>query len=189
MTPTGSLVTTRLILKRGALPRWAPRGIMSRAESWVVEESEVDPFGKTIRCITKNLDHVKVMQVEESVFFRQTPEGCVRAIQSVFTCSRILQEDAADHGGEDTVQLWLGHGQEDREPRPEQIQGQCPACELRPIFYSRTLLTGSQSRDGISLILEMLRQARPQTMGMGGVSMALSNSPSLYESRNYEPRD
>lgn len=82
MTPTGSLVTTRLILKRGALPRWAPRGIMSRAESWVVEESEVDPFGKTIRCITKNLDHVKVMQVEESVFFRQTPEGCVRAMQS-----------------------------------------------------------------------------------------------------------
>ena len=68
-------MTTRLILKRGALPRWAPKGIVSRAESWVIEESEVDPYGKTVRCITRNLDHVKVMQVEESVLFRSTSEG------------------------------------------------------------------------------------------------------------------
>jgi hypothetical protein len=74
-TESGSLVTTRLILKRGALPRWAPQGIVSRAESWVIEESEVDPTGKTVECRTKNLDHVKVMQVEESVVFRQTDEG------------------------------------------------------------------------------------------------------------------
>lgn len=36
-----------------------------------MEESEVDPFGKTVRCTTRNLDHVKVMQVEESVVLRQ----------------------------------------------------------------------------------------------------------------------
>ena len=47
---------------------------MSRAESWVIEESEVDPFGKVVRCRTKNLDHVKVMQVEESVLFKQTED-------------------------------------------------------------------------------------------------------------------
>lgn len=76
-TPSGSLVTTRLILKRGAMPRWFPKGIVSRAESWVVEESEVDPHGKLVRCVTKNLDHVKVMQVEESVQFAQTMEGSV----------------------------------------------------------------------------------------------------------------
>jgi PRELI-like family len=35
----------------------------------------VDPLGKTVRCRTKNLDHVKVMQVEEWVMFSQTPEG------------------------------------------------------------------------------------------------------------------
>jgi hypothetical protein len=50
---------------------------MSRAESWVVEESEVDPAGRVVSCRTKNLDHVKVMQVEESVVLRETPEGCV----------------------------------------------------------------------------------------------------------------
>ena len=76
-TPSGSLLTTRLILKRGALPRWAPKGIVSRAESWIIEESEVDPHGKMVRCRTKNLDHVKVMQVEEWVMFNPTPEGYV----------------------------------------------------------------------------------------------------------------
>jgi hypothetical protein len=76
------LLTTRLILKRGALPRWAPQGIISRAESWVIEESEVDPFGKIVRCRTKNLDHVKVMQVEETQLFEQNDEGCVPCISS-----------------------------------------------------------------------------------------------------------
>ncbi|KAG6844278.1 hypothetical protein H0H87_008227 [Tephrocybe sp. NHM501043] len=74
LTPAGTLLTTRLILKRGALPKWA-HSIVGRAESWVIEESEVDPLGKTVRCRTKNLDHVKVMQVEEWVMFRQTAEG------------------------------------------------------------------------------------------------------------------
>ena len=59
------------------MPRWFPKGIVSRAESWVIEESEVDPYGKVLRCVTKNLDHVKVMQVEESVCFAQNAEGYV----------------------------------------------------------------------------------------------------------------
>ncbi|KAH8120515.1 MSF1-domain-containing protein [Phellopilus nigrolimitatus] len=74
-TASGTLSTTRLILKRGALPKWAPKGIMSRAESWVIEESEVDPFGRVVRCETKNLDHVKVMQVEESTELREVENG------------------------------------------------------------------------------------------------------------------
>lgn len=76
-TPTeaGTLLTTRLILKRGALPKWAPRNIISRAESWVIEESEVDPYGRVVKCQTKNLDHVKVMQVHESVQLRELEDG------------------------------------------------------------------------------------------------------------------
>ncbi|KAI3486879.1 hypothetical protein L1887_49517 [Cichorium endivia] len=34
------LCTTRLILKRGNLPKWAPSGIIKNAESWVMEQSE-----------------------------------------------------------------------------------------------------------------------------------------------------
>lgn len=41
----------------------------------MIEESEVDPFGQVVRCVTKNLDHVKIMQVEESVQFAQNSEG------------------------------------------------------------------------------------------------------------------
>lgn len=81
-TASGTLSTTRLILKRGALPKWAPKGIMSRAESWVIEESEVDPFGRVVRCETKNLDHVKVMQVEESTELREVENGCVSILRA-----------------------------------------------------------------------------------------------------------
>jgi hypothetical protein len=100
LTPQGSLLTTRLVLKRGALPRWAPQGIVSRAESWVVEESEVDSLGKIVRCRTRNLDHVKVMQVEESVFFRQSEDGYVifqdpRSSYSSLFYSKTLQTTEA----------------------------------------------------------------------------------------------
>jgi PRELI-like family len=76
-TPSGSLLTTRIILKTATLPRWAPRGIVSRSESWILEESEVDPHGKVVRCLTRNLDHVKAMQVRETQTFSQAGEGCV----------------------------------------------------------------------------------------------------------------
>lgn len=37
----------------------------------------MDPFGETVQCRTRNLDHVKVMQVEESVVFKQAGDGYV----------------------------------------------------------------------------------------------------------------
>jgi len=74
-TPEGSLITKRLMLKRGAVPKWLPRGIVSRAESWIVEESEVDPWGKVVRCTTKNLDHVKVLSVKEAAVITEAPNG------------------------------------------------------------------------------------------------------------------
>ncbi|KDQ54857.1 hypothetical protein JAAARDRAFT_37970 [Jaapia argillacea MUCL 33604] len=75
LTSTGTLLTTRLILKQGALPRWAPQGMVPRSESWVIEESEVDPYGKVVRCQSRNLDHVKVMSAQESVVLKPTEDG------------------------------------------------------------------------------------------------------------------
>lgn len=63
---TGKLRTTKLLLKRGALPRWAPRGIMERAESWVLEESEVDVLGGQVQVSTRNIDHTVVLEVVET---------------------------------------------------------------------------------------------------------------------------
>jgi len=143
-TPSGSLVTTRLILKRGALPRWAPKGIVSRAESWVIEESEVDPVGKTVRCRTKNLDHVKVMQVEEHVFLRQTEDG--KTMQT--TEARIL----SGFGWGLTKKI-ENHG------------------------LARFKQNVQRSREGVSLILNLLRQSRLQTMTLGGEPMAMDMVP------------
>jgi len=42
-----------------------------------VEESEVDPDGRVVRCKTRNLDHVKVMQVHEDVELHEAENGYV----------------------------------------------------------------------------------------------------------------
>ena len=54
---------------------------MPKAESWILEESEVDPVNGTVRCTTKNLDHVKVMRVEEHVTFQRTEDKLVCFLQ------------------------------------------------------------------------------------------------------------
>jgi hypothetical protein len=77
-SPSGSLLTTRVILKKATLPRWAPKGIVSRSESWILEESEVDPHGKVVRCLTRNLEHVKALKVHETQTFSQVEEGYVK---------------------------------------------------------------------------------------------------------------
>ncbi|KAH7915125.1 MSF1-domain-containing protein [Hygrophoropsis aurantiaca] len=133
-TESGSLLTTRLILKRGALPRWAPQGIISKTESWVVEESEVDPFGKVVRCRTKNLDHVKVMQIEETQLFEQAENGRTLQTTEAYITSKFgwgLTKRIESHG----LARFKAHVQ--------------------------------RSREGVSLILNLLRQARVQPMALG----------------------
>ncbi|KAH9166394.1 hypothetical protein EDB89DRAFT_2130202 [Lactarius sanguifluus] len=57
-TSSGSLLTSRLILKKATLPRCAPKGIFS--------QSEVDPYRKVC---------VKAMQIHENQTFSQLGEG------------------------------------------------------------------------------------------------------------------
>lgn len=138
---TGSLLTTRLILKRGALPRWAPQGIITRAETWVIEESEVDPEGKVVRCRTKNLDHVKVMQVQETQTFKQTQDG------------KTLQTTGA------SIVSGFGWGLTKR---------------IESHGLARFKANMQRSREGVSLILDLIRQSRlhPMTMGASYLSLA-----------------
>ncbi|TFK30748.1 MSF1-domain-containing protein [Coprinopsis marcescibilis] len=141
-TDNGTLMTTRLILKRGNLPRWIPKGLVSRAESWLVEESEVDPFGKVVKCTTKNLDNLKVMRVEESVQFRQTADG------------KTLQHSE--------VRIMSGFG-----------WGLTKRIENYGITKFQSNL--QRSRDGVSLILELIRQSRLQPMTLGGNTLLPPN--------------
>lgn len=82
------LKTTRLIFKTGTLPKWAPKSIIKNAESWVLEESEVDldaleenvvekrgGVGREMRSWTRNLDHANTMAVTESNVFRESFHG------------------------------------------------------------------------------------------------------------------
>ncbi|KAH7883854.1 PRELI-like family-domain-containing protein [Phlebopus sp. FC_14] len=145
-TESGSLFTTRLLLKRGTLPRWAPRGIISRTESWVIEESEVDPFGKIVRCRTKNLEHVKVMQIEETQLFQQTEAGRTLQTTEAYITSRFgwgLTKRIESHG------------------------------------LTRFKAQVQRSRQGVSLILDLIRQARLRPMPLGPYMSTLHSDSSF----------
>ncbi|KAF9581987.1 hypothetical protein BGW38_000810 [Lunasporangiospora selenospora] len=70
----GVLRSTRLILKQGVLPRWG-RGLIKNTDTYIIEESEVDPRTHTMVTRTKNLNHVRAMQVEETQTFTIHPEN------------------------------------------------------------------------------------------------------------------
>jgi len=147
-TPTaeGTLLTTRLILKRGALPKWAPRGIVSRAESWVIEESEVDVYGREVRCRTKNLDHVKVMQVEETTELREVDGKTVQTTQARFVSGF----------GWGLTKRIENHG------------------------LSKFKANIQKSREGVSLVLRLLRESQMQPLALGATSNAVQ-TPSQTE--------
>lgn len=136
-TAHGTLLTTRLILKKGSLPKWAPKGIISRAESWILEESEVDPLGRVVRCKTRNLDHVKVMRVEEITTLRQAEDGKTLQTNEARIISRFgwgLAKTIENHG------------------------------------LAKFKANLQRSREGLSHILNALRQTRLQPMVAGGAS-------------------
>lgn len=137
-TERGTLLTTRLLLKRGNLPRWFPKTLAPRTESWLVEESEVDPFGRVVKCRTRNLDNLKVMRVEELVEFRQTEE------------SKTLQHTE--------VRITSGFG-----------WGLTKRIEAYGINKFKANL--QRSREGVHLIMGIIRQSRLQPMSLGDPSM------------------
>lgn len=61
-----TLHTRKLIHKSGKLPRWAPKGIINRAETWVLEDTALDLSKGTLVSTTRNLDHRNVLDITES---------------------------------------------------------------------------------------------------------------------------
>lgn len=105
---TNVLKTTKLILKRGKVPRWAPRVIQRIDKTWVLEETEiemglVEPDGallpadggpdaggmkRELRTRSRNIDRTEFMEVFEWQVFREKkgdPFSCVR-FTSVALC-------------------------------------------------------------------------------------------------------
>ncbi|KAG2214972.1 hypothetical protein INT45_002412 [Circinella minor] len=71
----GVLRTTRLVLKKGKAPKWFPKTFLKNSEAFVIEESEVDPKTMTMVTRTKNLNHVRIMQIIETQTFQSGKQG------------------------------------------------------------------------------------------------------------------
>ena len=65
----GRLHSTRLLKKRGKLPAWGQR-LFNVSETFIIEETVVDPHTRTMTTQTRNLDHTKVLQVIEQQVMR-----------------------------------------------------------------------------------------------------------------------
>jgi len=158
ITPSGTLHTTRLILKAGSLPKWFPRGMVSRGESWVIEESEIDPFGRVVTCRTKNLDHVKVMQVVESVSLREAAADSSKTLQT--TEARFVSRFG-----------W----------------GLTKKIEKYGLTKFKTNI--ERSREGISIVLRLLRESRLRPMAMipGSTNMVVDNHYHTRERFQFTP--
>ncbi len=61
----GKLHTTRLIKKVGKLPRWVKPFLRGINDSWIVEKTIIDPKSQNLQSYTRNLDHTKIIRVEE----------------------------------------------------------------------------------------------------------------------------
>lgn len=90
--------------KRGKMPKWAPSFISSIGTSWVIEQTEVDlnlvheregqgggePVTRELRTRSRNLDHTKIMQVEEFQVFTESAANSLATDST--TSSRITSD-------------------------------------------------------------------------------------------------
>ncbi|KAI8882554.1 MSF1-domain-containing protein [Backusella circina FSU 941] len=61
----GVLRTKRLIVKTGVLPSWFPKRIVNSNSACIIEETMVNPHTKVMITSSVNLNHTKILTVEE----------------------------------------------------------------------------------------------------------------------------
>ncbi|KAI9296381.1 MSF1-domain-containing protein [Neoconidiobolus thromboides FSU 785] len=83
----GILHTTRIILKKGKLPKWG-ENLIKTPEAYIIEETTVDPKNQILVSKTKNLNHARVMKVEETQTFKVSSKN--KEWTSVKTEARII---------------------------------------------------------------------------------------------------
>ncbi|AMD19596.1 HCL555Wp [Eremothecium sinecaudum] len=84
----GRLHSIRLIKKSGKLPSWVKPFLGRISDSWIIEQSLVDPAKSLLRTYTKNLDHTRIIQVEEHTQYRYDDStGTTQVDSKVKFCS------------------------------------------------------------------------------------------------------
>ncbi|CAR26133.1 hypothetical protein ZYGR_0E01160 [Zygosaccharomyces rouxii] len=98
----GKLHTTRLIKKAGKLPRWVKPFLGRISESWIIEFSIVDPRQSTMRTYTRNLDHTKIIQVEEYTTYEQAKQN----VRSTSCASQVKFSSGFNVGIRSKIEDW-----------------------------------------------------------------------------------
>ncbi|CCK68697.1 Ups1p KNAG_0B02550 [Huiozyma naganishii CBS 8797] len=81
------LFTTRLIRKQGRLPGWVQWivGGVKISDSWMIEYSRVDRRRKVLTTYARNLDHTRVLKVEERTTYEYLPDRRATSVHSEVT--------------------------------------------------------------------------------------------------------
>ncbi|XP_075774834.1 PRELI domain-containing protein 1, mitochondrial [Pelodiscus sinensis] len=102
VTADHKLLSRRLLTKTNRMPRWAERFFPANAARlvYVLEDSIVDPQARTMTTYTRNINHARLMVVEERCVYSMNPENSgwtevrreVWVSSSLFGVSRAVQE-------------------------------------------------------------------------------------------------
>lgn len=71
----GKLVQTKLICKKGRTPKFLTPFLGNIDKSWIIEKTEIDPQLKQLMCYTRNLDHTRILRIEEYTHFQEDQSG------------------------------------------------------------------------------------------------------------------
>lgn len=77
VTPDNCLISRRLLTKTSRAPRWAEKFLPAHMaqKAYIIEDSVVDPQGRTMTTLTWNISHARVMSVEERCVYRVNPDN------------------------------------------------------------------------------------------------------------------
>ncbi|ODV97541.1 hypothetical protein PACTADRAFT_47443 [Pachysolen tannophilus NRRL Y-2460] len=65
----GNLHQTKLIAKTGRLPKWCKPFLGKVNQTWIIEQTIVNPILKEMKTYTRNLDHTGIIRIEEYTTF------------------------------------------------------------------------------------------------------------------------
>lgn len=71
----GCLRTTKMVVKTGRLPQFIKPFLGSSLDLYIIERSIINPQTQTMRTYLANVDHRKVIKVEEHLHYKTSVEG------------------------------------------------------------------------------------------------------------------
>lgn len=77
ISPDHKLHISRLVHKQGSLPAFLQSWLGNISDSWIMETSVVDPANRVLQSWTRNLNHRKILRVDDLCTYRADGTGTV----------------------------------------------------------------------------------------------------------------